>query len=260
MPRRNHRRFNGRGLAFAVGLTVLLEILVRTGTLPDYLPPPSTIAAALVDGLGSGEIASEIGTTVGVFVEGLALAALIGVAAGVATALWPRLDGATRLLVELGRPVPAVALIPLAILLLGLGEPMRLAVVAYAAVWPILFNTYYGVRGVDALSLDTARNFGLGRARTIRTVVLPSALPGIATGVRISAAIALILTVTAELVAGTDGIGYYIATAEQAGRIPQLYAGILLTGLLGYLVNRLLVLVERRTLFWDAAFRHQEQS
>jgi NitT/TauT family transport system permease protein len=216
--------------------------------------------AALVEGLASGELAAEIAVTVQVFAGGLLIAALVGVALGVVKGLWPRIDDATRLLIELCRPVPAVALIPLAILLLGLGGEMRLAVVAYAAVWPILFNTYYGVRGVDALSLDTARNFGLSRARVIRTVVLPSALPSIVTGVRVSAAIALILTVTAELVAGTDGIGHYIAQSEQAGRIPQLYAGILLTGLLGYLINLVVVLAERRVLFWDPAFRRQEQS
>lgn len=260
-PRRRRRvRLNGKGAAFAVAVTVLLEVLVRTSALPEYLPPPSLTIAALVDGLASGDLAEEVGVTVLVFAVGLLIATVLGVALGVAKGLWPRFDDATRLLIELCRPVPAVALIPMAILLLGLGEQMRFAVVAYAALWPILFNAYYGVRGVDPLALDTARNFGLSRARVVREVVLPSALPSIATGLRVSAAIALILAVTAELVAGTEGVGHYISQAEQAGQIPELYGGILLTGLLGYLVNLAVILVERKALFWDAGFRREAQS
>jgi ABC-type nitrate/sulfonate/bicarbonate transport system permease component len=146
-------------------------------------------------------------------------------------------------------------MIPLAILFLGLGGPMRVAVITYAAFWPLLVSTLYGVRAVDPVALDTARNFGVSPARTLWAVTLPAALTNIATGLRVSASIALVVTVTTELVAGNSGIGFYVSQMEQANRLPPMYAGILLTGLIGYLVNALFFQLERKLVFWSASSR-----
>ncbi|MCI2423767.1 ABC transporter permease [Saccharopolyspora sp. K220] len=251
------RWLNLPGLACCVAVTVLLEILVRAGALAGFLPTPSDMARALASSLFSGAIMYDLWMTLSVYAAGLALAAVLGTALGCAKGLSRRFDNATRLLIELLRPVPAVALIPMAILLLGLAGLMRFSVVTYAAIWPILYNTYYGVRGVEQLGIDTARNFGIPRSRIIRSVVLRSALPSVTTGLRISSSIALILTVTAELVAGTNGLGYFIAQAEQTSRLADMYAGIALTGILGYLLNGLFIAVERRALFWDQSYRER---
>ena len=143
------------------------------------------------------------------------------------------------------------------ILVFGLGYGLRVSVIAFAAFWPILINTFYGVRAVDPISIDTARNFGLSRAGILWRVTLPSALPSIATGFRISTAIALVLTITVELIAGNSGIGYYVAQTEQANRLPEMYAGILFTGILGYGLNLLFRMIEQRVLFWGSGYREQ---
>ena len=166
------------------------------------------------------------------------------------------LRDATSLLVELLRPFPAVALIPLAILLFGLDTPMRRNVVAFAALWPILINTIYGVRGTDRFLHDVARTSGVGLAGRLVRVTLPAALPSIATGIRISASLALLVCVTAEFVLGTSGgIGSYMSVQQNAVRIPELYGAILAVALLGYLINVGLRAAERRAIFWGGEER-----
>lgn len=243
------------GLLFVAGVTVAIEILARLGALTSYVPPPSTIAAALAQGLLSGEISSQIGMTLLVFAEGLLLATALAVVVGVLMGAVPVVYDALRAVVEFLRPVPSVAMIPLAILFLGLGASMRVAVVTYAAFWPLLISTLYGVRAVDPVALDTARNFGISPGATLWRVTLPAALANISTGLRVSASIALVVTVTTELIAGNSGIGFYVSQMEQANRLPPMYAGILLTGVLGYLINALFFRLERKLVFWAPSSR-----
>jgi NitT/TauT family transport system permease protein len=252
------RAINVKGWAFVVAVTVLLEAIVRAGLISDYFPPPTVMLTALAEGLISGEISSQIGATLLAYAEGLALAAILAVFVGILMGAFKTFYNAVKVIVELLRPVPAVSLIPLAILLFGLGYGMRVFVIAFAAFWPILINTFYGVRAVDPVAIDTARNFGISGARILWRVTLPSALPSIATGFRISAAIALVLTITAELIAGNSGIGYYVAQTELANRLPEMYAGILFAGILGYALNLLFRTIEQRVLFWGAS--HQDEA
>jgi NitT/TauT family transport system permease protein len=151
-----------------------------------------------------------------------------------------------------------VALIPLAILLLGRGLDMRVALVAYASLWPILLNTIYGVRDVDPVARDTARAFGFGTLGILRRVSLPSAAPFIYTGVRVAAAVALIVAISAELVAGgsTSGIGTWMLERTQPGIDRELmYAGIVVAGLLGLGVDILMLAGERRLFGWHQRLR-----
>ena len=126
---------------------------------------------------------------------------------------------------------------------------------AFAATWPLLMQTLYGVQDVDPVATDTARSFGFSRPQRLLRVTLPSAVPYIATGVRISAAVALILVVTAELVIGAPGLGREINLARQGGGVDLMYALILATGLLGWGVNVLFTRVERRVLHWHPSQR-----
>ena len=129
------------GLLFVIAATVVVEIAARLGWLSSYFPPPSVILAALVAGLASGEISSQVGTTLLAFAEGLVLATVFATVVGVLMGAIPVVYDALKMIVEFLRPIPSVAMIPLAILFLGLGTPMRVAVIAYAAFWPLLGST-----------------------------------------------------------------------------------------------------------------------
>jgi len=246
---------NWAGFGFFLLCIGIVEVMARLGWLTSYVPPPSQIFAALWTGLIDGDISTQVGVTLSVYVRGLGLATVLAVLVGILMGTYRPVFDALKIVVEFLRPVPSVAMIPLAILFFGLGATMRISVISYAAFWPLLINTIYGVRAIDPLALDVARNFGITGAAALWRVTLPSALASIATGFRISSTIALVVTITTELIAGNSGIGFYISQMEQANRLPPMYAGILLTGILGYLLNTLFVTLERRLVFWTPAAR-----
>jgi ABC-type nitrate/sulfonate/bicarbonate transport system permease component len=227
-----------------------VEAAVRLFELDDSVAAPSDTVRALVDEMSSGGLTGELRTTLGTYVEGFALAIAVGVALGVVIGSSRTLLAATSVVIEFLRPIPAVALIPVAFIVFGLDAPMRRFVIAYAAVWPILINTLYGVRGRDRLLLDVARTSGVGRFGRLVRVTLPAALPSIATGIRVSASIALLVGVTAEYVTVSGGIGSYMQQQQVAFRLPELYAAVVLTALLGYAINLVLRATERRVVFW----------
>jgi NitT/TauT family transport system permease protein len=245
----------GKGLV-GVGVAVAVWELVRAaGLVPrDFVPGIGGILRALVDNLGSG-LLDALGHTVAAWGLGMLITVVIGVTLGVALGLSQVADAAGRVVVDFLRPVPSVALIPVAILIFGIGLKMQLMLIVFACVWPVLFNVRFGVRSIDPLLLDTARVAGLSRAASIRRVVLPWALPAIFTGVRISSSIALVLAVSSEMISGSPGLGKVIVDADGAGNFGLAYAGALLTGLFGFLLNMGLVGMDRRLLPWSVAAR-----
>jgi NitT/TauT family transport system permease protein len=245
------KRVNVAGWLFVVFVALLVEAGVRAFDYEESIARPSSTLRALYHELADGTLSGEIGFTLHAYLEGLALAILIGVTAGVLIGSSRTLLDGSSLVIEFMRPIPAVAVIPLAILLFGpFGIAAHRFVVAFAAVWPILINTIYGVRGVDRLLHDVARTAGVGRAGRLCRVTLPAALPSIAIGIRISAAIALVVCVTAEYVTRAGGIGVYMEAQRAAFKVPELYAAIVLVAVIGYAVNVGLRAVQRRTLFW----------
>jgi NitT/TauT family transport system permease protein len=248
---------NWTGFGFFLLCMAIVEVLARKGYLTSYVPPPSTILVALWTGLINGEISSQIFFTLQVYVQGLVLATVLAVTVGVLMGTYKPVFDALKIIVEFLRPVPSVAMIPLAILFFGLGPSMRMSVVTYAAFWPMLISTIYGVRAIDPQALDVARNFGVTGTEALWRVTFPSALASIATGFRVSATIALVVTITTELIAGNSGIGYYISQMEQADRLPPMYAAIILTGILGYLLNTLYFALEHKFVFWTPAARER---
>jgi ABC-type nitrate/sulfonate/bicarbonate transport system permease component len=247
------------GVLFFAAAAALVELATRLGWLSTYFSPPSAMIAALARGLADGDISSQVGMTLLAFAEGLLLASVLAITLGVLMGAIPVVYDALRVVTEFLRPVPSVAMIPLAILFLGLGTGMRVAVITYAAFWPLLISTIYGVRAVDPVALDTARNFGIAPFEALWRVTLPAALVSVATGLRVSASIALVVTVTTELVAGNSGLGFYVAQMEQANRLPSMYGAIALTGILGYLVNLLFMTLERKVVFWSPSARGNTQ-
>jgi NitT/TauT family transport system permease protein len=244
------KRPNLVGWVVVLVVVASVEALVRLFELSESVPTPTATMRALVSELRTGTLAGEIGATVESYAQGLAVAVVVGVVVGVLIGSFRAFLDASSVLIEFLRPIPAVSWIPLAILLFGFGAPMRRWIVAYAALWPILLNALYGARGVDRVLHDVARTSGVGAVGRLVRVTLPASLPSIATGVRISASIGLLVAITAEFVSPTDGVGAYMQRQGNAFRLPELYSAVVLVGLFGYAVNRALRAAERRLVFW----------
>ena len=245
--KRDHR-------VWGVGLLLLLLLLWQVSALrwvsSTNWPPVTEVARALVAGLRSGELLQVFGSTLWRMATGFALGSLAGVVLGLAMGSLPRVNAALRPLVELVRPIPIPAIIPPLILLLGIDHAMKVFIVAFACFFPVLVNTIGGVRSVDRTALDVARTLQVGRLRTQLQVVLPTSLPYILAGLRISLALALIVSVVAEMIAGSEGVGYYIMTMQFAMRASDMYAAIVLLAAVGYGLNRAMLAVEHRLLHW----------
>jgi NitT/TauT family transport system permease protein len=232
---------------------LILELVTRLELVPPiYLPRASTVVRRMVELLQDPKFLNHVVATLHAWAVGLALATLISVPIGILIGTSELAYKMTSPLIEFMRPIPSVALIPLGILLWGQGFSMKVILVAYAATWPILFNTLYGVHDVDPIAVQTARCFGLKQAAILRRISLPSAAPFIFTGIRISAAIALIVVIGAELLASADsGIGSYILfVSSNGGQMDSVLAGAAIAGIIGALINSALGLIDRGLFEW----------
>lgn len=249
----------GRATLGLIGLATLMlvgEALPRVGLVsPDYLPPTSRILVALGEELREASFWSALGDTLTAWAIGLTLAATLGIAVGVLLGLTPLLLFATMSTIEFLRPIPSVALIPVAVLLYGSEIRSSLLLVTYAAFWPVLLQVLAGVRDVDPIAAQTARSYRLGWWYRVRYLHWPTALPYIFTGVRLSASVALILAVTTELIIGAPGLGARIAVAQTSNAVPALYALIVVTGLIGVTINQVTRAGERHLLAWHQSVR-----
>ncbi|WP_141207874.1 ABC transporter permease [Streptomyces griseorubiginosus] len=244
------------GTAGLAAFLLLGEAVPRLGLVKEeYFPPTSRIARALADELSDGAFWTALGDTLTGWALGLAIATCAGIVTGVLLSVVPHLREATASTIEFLRPIPSVALIPLAVLLYGSELRSVLILVVYAGFWQVLIQTLYGVQDVDPVADETARSYGLGTWARIRHVLWPSALPYVFTGVRLAAAVALILAITGELVIGAPGLGARIGVAQNSQAVPEMYALIVVTGLLGLLVNVGARTVERRALAWHQSVR-----
>ena len=239
------------GLALIGVLLVLWEFLARSGWLSTVaFPPFSRVFDALWDLTATGQIAGLLLPSLERLFIGYLFALFFGVLFGIAMGYFRAAYVLFEPLTEVLRPIPSPAYVPIAILFLGLGNEMKIFTIAFSCFFPILLNTYSGVRAVDVIQINTARTFGKGAGATLRKVILPAALPQIFTGMRISLAIALIMVVISEMVASVDGIGYFILNAQRSFRVADMYAGVVTLGLLGYALNALFVRLERFVLRW----------
>jgi ABC-type nitrate/sulfonate/bicarbonate transport system permease component len=184
---------------------------------------------------------------------GYGLAVAAGVGAGVLVSSSAVVRGLADPILEFLRALPSPMLIPIAILVLGIGPAMKVLVIAAGCVWPVLLNTVDGVRGLDPVASETCAAYGLRPADRLRLVLLPAAGPRIAAGLRTALSLALILMVISEMQASTDGIGFFVIRSQREFAIPEMWSGILLLGLLGYGLNAAFGLAERAALGWHRA-------
>ena len=246
----------GRALG-GFGVCILCWEIVRALQLidPRDLPSIAAIARTAVRELIAGPLSLAVMTSLLAWAPGLLLAIVAGTAIGVALAMLPVLEVASRPILEFLRPIPSVALIPIALLTLGVGIEMQLAMIVFASVWPIVFSVKAGVESVDPRFRETGRIFGVTKGAGIMRIIIPSMLPSLSTGARTASAIALVLTITVEMLTGRPGIGRYLDEARLNGLVTEMWAAIFVTGIVGYLVNGAMLAVERRLLPWSAENR-----
>jgi ABC-type nitrate/sulfonate/bicarbonate transport system permease component len=239
-----------------LGVLVLFDVLPRIGVISeDSFPPISKTLRALANQLTTGEFWTAVGNTLEGWALGLGIAAGLAIPLGIALGSSRLFYRALRAVIEFLRPVPSVALVPLAILIYGTGLKSKVFLAAFASFWQLIMQVIYGVQDVDPVATDTARSFGFSWWQRLLRVTLPSAVPYIATGLRIASAVSLILTVTAELIIGSAGLGRSINVARSGGDVELMYALIIATGLLGWALNSVFLQVERRVLHWHPSHR-----
>lgn len=232
------------------------ELVPRLGLVPArYLPPPSETLGIFARNLTYADFWLAVWDTMKGWAIGLSIAALAAVVIGLVIGSSSFLRKFTASTIEFLRPIPSVALIPLAVLLYGVDLESKLLLIVYASFWQVLIQVLYGVADVDPVANNTARSFGLGYLARMRHVVWPTMLPYLMTGLRLGAAVALILAVTSELVIGNPGLGREIALAQSGGATAPMYALVLATGFLGVLINAVFRLIERRALAWHPSVR-----
>lgn len=242
-----------------LGVAVVLaafELAPRVGVLPrSSFPPVSETFAALADMATTSALWDAVLDTLDSWARALGIAVLVAVPLGLAIGSHPLGARLTRLTVDFLRPIPSVALIPILVLVYGTEASLKVALAVFGATFPLLFQAMYGVADVDPVAKDTARVFGMGRWSRLGRVVLPSCAPYLATGLRISASVALILVVTGEYVVGVPGLGREVLVAQSGGAYDRMYALIVAAGLLGLVVNMGFHAAERRVLFWHPGHR-----
>jgi ABC-type nitrate/sulfonate/bicarbonate transport system permease component len=241
----------GVAAALLAGQLLPLTPLVN----PRYFPTTTAVLAALADDLARAEFWRALADTLIAWAAGLAIAVAAGAALGILIGSLPPVRAATASTIEFLRPIPSVALVPLAVLLFGTRLPSTLLLVVYAAFWQVLVQVLAGVRDIDPVADDTAKSLRLTRWQRLTRLAWPTALPYLMTGVRLAATVALVLAVTAELVIGSPGLGHEIAVAQTSGAAERMYALILVAGALGVLVNLGVRALEREVLSWHPAVR-----
>jgi ABC-type nitrate/sulfonate/bicarbonate transport system permease component len=252
---RTHRAA-GAALEIAVPVLILLGWGIwsaRAGSL--YFPPLTEILQAFWNTLLLDRFVSDVLPSLTRLMYGYAVGVGLGVVAGFLLGLSETLTRVTGPVVHFMRALPAPAILPFALLVFGLGDAMKVSLIAFGCFFPVLLTTIDGVRGIEPDYLAATRVYGISRRDRLWHVMLPAALPQIVGGMRTSLSLGFILVVISEMVAATSGIGYFVLQAQRTYELGNMWAGMILLGLLGYLVNVAFVLVERRVLRWHRGAR-----
>lgn len=241
-------------------LLALMQFAVTSGLVSEHsMPTAIDMLIAFADLIVSSTFLGALGNTLAATILAFALAAVIGVPLGIVLGTSRVAEHWTSGLIEVLRPVPAIALLPVAILGLGIGTELKVALAGFAALWPLLINAIGGVRDTDAAMVRAARSFTWSSATIMRRVHLPSALPFIVSGARQSISVALVIVVTLELLGARGGIGDIIRQYSASGRVNYVFAGVLATGLLGMALHAGLARFERTFMKWAPPYRKAPQ-
>jgi NitT/TauT family transport system permease protein len=241
------------GLAAVFGVA---ELVVWAGRVdPAVFPLPSTVLGQAVSLVTNSAFVAAVGSTMAVWAEAMAITVAIAVPAGAVLGVLPKVEPAVRPVIEFLRPLPSVVLVPLVLLIVQNTTGTEVVVIVFAAVWPVLINTVYGLREVDPAAKETLRSFGFGPLAVTWRVSLPSAAPFIATGVRIAASLGFVVAIAVELVGvGMNGLGAFAGQAQGgADAVPVMIAVAIWAGIIGLALNFVFTGAERRAFRWHHA-------
>ena len=237
--------------AVAALLILVWHLICAAGLVsPIFLPPPGRVWAALVAGITQGDTLAKLGATVARVFGGWLIASAIGIALGALIGISRTARIYIAPFLEFLRPLPVSALVPIFIAILGFTEQMVLAVIAFGALWPVMLSTMHGFSAVEPRLYEVASALRLSRLDLIRHIALPSAMPDIIAGMRVGLTVSLILVVVAEILGSREGLGYDILLAQRSYKSADLFAGIMLLGLIGYLSTLALNRLEARLVYW----------
>lgn len=248
----------GKGFKVSIAIIVFLllwETAPRLGLVnTTFLPPLTEVLQAWWGLLLSGDLADHTAASLTRSIGGFLLAVAVSIPIGLAIGWWKPVAQYFNPLLELFRNTAALAILPVFILLLGLGETSKIAIVFYACAFPLLLNTISGVRNVDPLLIKSARSMGLSPLSLFRKVILPASVPTIFVGIRQAGASSILVLVAAEMVGAKSGLGYLIQYTQFSFQIPEMYAGIISISVIGLIINYLLVLVEKKLTSWKQTY------
>ncbi|MFI1459110.1 ABC transporter permease [Nocardia carnea] len=241
----------------AIAAVLLIWQLIAMSSMvdDDSLPSPVEAAQALVGLWGTSEYWTALGTTVRVWATGLALCAVIGIPLGLLLGASLRATQSTRWIIDFFRSIPTIALLPLVLLLFGATSQMEITMIVLAAIWPLLIQSMYAAKQVEPLHKWVVRVFRISLADRLRYLWVPSVTLLVFTGLRLAATMALLMTISAEYIGGAEGLGLELSHMEQAFQRPEVFAYAITAGVLGLLINTLIVAAQRRLLWWHPSIR-----
>lgn len=252
-----------KGFLYIVALPVILLSIwffATTGEPNFFVPTPAVLAEAFGETWTWDRMTTDVFPSLGRLAVGIVCSILIGIVGGLLIGSIRWLRALLEPTMEFFRAIPPTVLIPVLMLLVGVGDEMKVAVIIFGAVWPILLNTIEGVRSMDEVLADTSRTYGMTKINSIRYLILPSAMPQIMAGIRQSLSIALILMVISEMFASSSGLGFAIVQFQRSFAIPEMWSGIVVLGLIGVTMSFIFQAVERVVLRWYHGLREIENA
>lgn len=239
------------GIPLVLAFFAVWEALPRLGVIdPLFLPAFSTTVTTLFDLILSGKLLLHVAVSLQRSMFGFALAVLVAVPLGFLMGWYNKFEKYTDLFVQTLRNTSTFALLPIFLLLLGLGEASKIAIIFYGASWQLLMNTITGVKSVDPIYIKAAKSMGVSDRDLFMKIILPASIPSIVVGARMGAKISLMVVIAAEMIGAKTGLGFFIQNAQFNFMIPEMYAGILTLAILGLAINYLLVWFEKKTTYW----------
>ena len=237
--------------AVIILLLVFWEVAPRVGLVDfTFFPPFSKVVEGWWGLVISGDLYAHFQASILRSLIGFGLAILVGIPLGLIIGWYPLANELLNPVLELFRNTAALAILPVFILLLGIGETSKISIVLFACVFPILLNTINAVRNVDPLFIKSAKSMGLSSAKLFYKVILPASIPTIFTGIRMAGSASILVLIAAEMVGAKEGLGYLISYTQMNFQIPQMYAGIITISVLGLILNYILVSIERKFSRW----------
>jgi ABC-type nitrate/sulfonate/bicarbonate transport system permease component len=252
-----------RRIGMTLGLPIVLLVawwFASASSTDFFFPPLSRILESLVEEWFGPRLLDDVWPSLYRLAAGYGLAVVVSVTLGVLIGTSRTVRGLLEPVLEFFRAIPPPVLVPIFMLFFGIGDTMKIIVIAFGCMWPILLNTVEGVRAVDSVLSDTGRVYGVTGAARLRYLVLPSASPQIFAGLRQGLSVAIILMVISELFAATNGLGFAVVQAQRSFAIAETWAGMLMLGLLGFLLALLFRIVENRQLAWYHGLRRAQRS